>query len=78
MMGFGLGMGLWGLLAMVIFWALLIAGAIWLVRLLFPVVNQSDQGTKPSGSAEETIKLRYAQGELTEEQYQRMLEIVRR
>ena len=78
MMGFGFGMGLWGLLAMVIFWVLLIAVAIWLVRLLFPTVNQPDHETKPSRSAEKTLKVRYAQGELTEEQYQQMLEMVRR
>lgn len=80
MMGFGFGMGLWGLLAMVIFWAVLIAVAIWLVRLLFPTVNQSDyeHEMKSSRSAEEILKRRYVRGELTEEQYQQMLETVRR
>lgn len=36
MAGMGFGMGFFGLLTMLIFWAGLLALAIWLVSLLFP------------------------------------------
>jgi putative membrane protein len=75
MMGFGFGMGGLGLIFMVLFWVGLIVLAIWLVGLLFPSTKkQVNSGDERSPSAQEILKTRYAQGELTSEQYQEMLQ----
>lgn len=78
MMDYGLGMGIFGLVWMFIFWGGLIALAIWLIRLLFPSTEarrSDDHEGLPS--AQEILKTRYAQGELTAEQYQEMLQTIR-
>lgn len=78
MMGFGLGMGLFGFFWMLLFWGGLIALAVWLIRLLFPSVQaQADNHNEGTLSAPEILKTRYAQGELTAEQYQEMLQTIR-
>jgi putative membrane protein len=90
MMGFGFGMGIFGLLLMILFWGGLIALAVWLVSLLFPTAARTPEGisegassTKQpdnsnihSPSAQEILKARYARGELTQEQYQQMLQTI--
>ncbi len=69
MMGFGL-------IFMILFWVGLVALAIWLIGLLFPSAkkqdNAGDSGTP--ASAQEILKTRYARGEITQEQYQDMLQ----
>jgi putative membrane protein len=71
MMGYGY-MSMWGWLWMLLFWGGLIVLVIWLISRLFPTskpqVNQSDLLL----SAQEILDVRYAQGELTEQEYQRM------
>jgi putative membrane protein len=55
-------MGMW----MLIFWAGVVVLAIWVASWLFP-------STAPhSSSAREILDLRYARGELTQEQYRQM------
>jgi putative membrane protein len=82
MMGFGFGMGFLGLILMILFWGALIALAVWLVGLLFPATKRPDASrsaeltSKPPLTAREILKARYAQGELSDEQYQRMLQTV--
>jgi putative membrane protein len=76
MMGFGLGMGLFGLFWMLLFWGGVIALAVWLIRLLFPTVQKSEEGEKAALSAQEILRTRYAQGELTTGQYQEMLQTI--
>ena len=41
MAGMGFGMGFFGLLTMLVFWGGLLALAVWLVGLLFPASNNS-------------------------------------
>ncbi|MCQ3977468.1 MAG: SHOCT domain-containing protein [Anaerolineae bacterium] len=78
MMGLGLGMGLFGFFWMLLFWGGLIALAVWLIRLLFPSAQaQSDNHNEETLSAPEILKTHYAQGELTAEQYQEMLQTIR-
>jgi putative membrane protein len=62
----GLGMGLGGLM-MIIFWGLVIAGIVLLVR-------QFSRGDSVSGGATpvDVLKRRYAAGEITREQYEQM------
>ncbi len=69
----GFGMGLGGGLMMVLFWIVLIVGAVWLARGLFPIEQQSSvSSTRSELSADEVLKQRYARGEITKEQYEQM------
>ena len=68
----GIGMGLGGL-AMVLFWVILIVGAVWLARGLFPTSQQPPaSSSRPESSADEILKQRYARGEITKDQYEQM------
>ena len=70
-----IGFGFIGFILMLLFWILLIAGAVWLVRSIFPGSIKTDrsQGDQPSGPRE-ILDHRYARGEITREQYKVMLE----
>jgi len=68
-------MGL-GLIWMLLFWVGLIVLAVWLVGLLFPAAKKQNTDDNTSLSAEEILKIRYAQGELTAEEYQEMLRTI--
>ena len=70
-----MGFGFIGFVLMLLFWILLIAGAVWLVRSIFPDSNKKDipQANQPSGPRE-ILDHRYARGEITREQYKVMLE----
>jgi putative membrane protein len=70
-----MGFGLVGLFFMLIFWGLIIFGAIWLMRSIFPgAALPNVRGEEGSMSAREIIDQRYARGELTREQYLLMVE----
>lgn len=74
MMDYGWGiMGGFGFIWMLLFWGILITLAIWLVGRLFPTARV---GSGENPSAREILKRRYARGELTEEQYQQMLQTI--
>ena len=73
----GLGFGLFHFVWMFLLWVGLIALAIWLVSLLFPATKAQNGNNNPPLSALEILKTRYAQGELTAEQYQEMLQDIR-
>jgi putative membrane protein len=71
MTGFGMGFG--GGLVMVLFWIVLIVGAVWLVRSFFPTGQQpSASSTRSEPSAGEILKQRYVRGEITKEQFEQM------
>ena len=74
MMGFGFGMGLWGIFIMLLFWGGLIAMAVWLVGLMFPSSKTPSLNSGTPQSAEEILKIRYARGEITETEYKQMKE----
>jgi putative membrane protein len=71
MMGFGLA----GFVFMLLFWVLLVVGAVWLVKSIFPGSNKTNisRYDQPSGPRE-ILDHRYARGEITREQYKVMLE----
>ena len=72
-----MGFGFFGLLLMLLFWGLLIAGAAWLAKLV--LTGGSNTGFSVEGSrlsAREILDQRYAKGELTREMYQLMGEDV--
>ena len=69
----GFGMGLGGGLVMVLFWIVLIVGAVWLVRGLFLTGQQPlVSSTRSEPGADDMLKQRYARGEISKEQYDQM------
>ncbi len=75
--GLGMGFGVFGLVLMILFWGGLIALAVWLVRGLFPSVNQPPS---PLGEqnldAREILDRRFARGEISREEYDLMRETI--
>lgn len=69
--GYGIGMGIVGGLFMLLFWGLIIIGLVLLVRWLW---NQPRHGTSSGGieAPLDILKRRYARGEITKEEYDRM------
>lgn len=68
--GFG-GMGWAGWLGpvfMVLFWAAVIGLAVWLVRALS--TPRASEGGAPGSTALDTLKRRYAGGEITREEFE--------
>jgi putative membrane protein len=71
MHGFGFGYGGW--LVMILFWGLLIVGAVWLIRSLFSGGNYSSfRRSDREESAKEILDRRYASGEISREDYETM------
>ena len=59
---------------MLLFWGILIAGVVWLVRSICPGSNQTDTSSgDPHFSPREILDHRYARGEITREQFKVML-----
>lgn len=66
-----LGGGWWfGGLMMVAFWALVIGGVVWLVR----VVSPAGGGAAERSRAKAILEERFARGEISEEEFRRMRE----
>ncbi len=74
----GYGFGAFGWVFMIIFWVIVIGLGFWLVARIFPQVTNTLSSTNATGqdqreeSGLEIIKRRYAQGEITETEYQEM------
>jgi putative membrane protein len=78
MLGFGMGFGLVGLLLMGLFWAGLIAVAVWVVRSVFPSGQHGPTPPVETGeNARDILDRRYARGEITREQYDLMKHEIR-
>jgi putative membrane protein len=70
-----MGFGFFGLLLMLLFWGLLIAGAVWLVKVI--LTGGASSGVLADRnrlSASEILNQRYAKGEITREQHVLMSE----
>ncbi len=70
--GFGFGGMLFGGLLMLAFWVLIIGGAVWWVVTL---ARGTATNAHPPGSAQtplEILRMRYAKGEITKEQFDEM------
>jgi putative membrane protein len=78
-----MGFGGWGTIYMIVFWAIIIALAVWLLSRLFPSgtdytspprhnqTGWSDSVESPSvESPIEVLKRRYARGEITKMEYE--------
>lgn len=55
----------------------LVAVVAWLVVRIFPKVRGDERPEAPRDSAEEILRERFARGEITAEEYQRSIEILR-
>jgi putative membrane protein len=79
MMFYGNGMSGWGMLLMTVsnllFWALVIAGVVALVRYVRP--DRPDDRPAPQASTpDRMLAERYARGEIDEEEYTRRLQVL--
>ncbi len=71
MMGWGYGMGWFGPILMAVFWVALIAGIVFLVRWAAVSGRFREQG-KSEESALDILKKRYARGEITKDEFEKM------
>lgn len=65
----GLGMG-FGILFLVIFWGVLILGAVWLVRSIFAAGEGRSGAGRAAATPREILDQRYARGELSRDEYE--------
>ena len=65
---YGMGMGGGGMIFMALFWVVIIVGAIYLIKLL---TDKGGNGAQTE-SAEEILKKRYAKGEISQEEYDKI------
>ncbi len=78
MMGLGMGFGVLGLVLTLLLLIGLTAGAVIVIRALFPGANQS-RSTEMSagGNARQILDERYARGEISRAEYENMKEDLR-
>lgn len=78
-MYWGQGMGGWGILLMsvstLLFWALVIAGVVALVRYVGPAAPQRNVAAE-TATPQRLLAERFARGEIDEEEYRRRLAIL--
>ena len=73
MMGGGIMGSGFGFIWMLLFWGGLIVLAVWLIGVLFPSTSdKAGDDIVASPSAQDILKARYANGELTTEEYLEM------
>jgi putative membrane protein len=70
---FGMGFGGGGIF-MILFWILIIMGAVYLVKILIGGTS----GKKKSESAQEVLAKRFAKGEMSKEEFEDAMEVLRR
>ena len=69
---YGMGIG-FGWLFMILFWALVIMGIIYLVKML---AGNTGPAT-PKETAEDILRKRFARGELSREEFEKALQVLR-
>lgn len=68
--GWGPGYGLFGWLMMLLFWILIIVGAVLIIRWL--VAETGSRGAAAGDTTLDILKRRYAKGEITKDQFEAM------
>ncbi len=71
---FGMGFGGGGIF-MILFWILIILGVVYLVKI---VLGGSSAAEKKSESAQEVLEKRFARGEMSKEEFEDAMEVLRR
>lgn len=69
---YGMGVG-FGWLFMILFWILVVLGIIYLVKVLVGGTGKSP----PRETAEDILKKRFAKGELSREEFEKAMEVLR-
>ena len=69
--GMGMNFGILGMVFMLLFWVLLILGAVWVTKALFGNIKPPPRKDS-SQTPREILDQRYARGEITREQYEIM------
>ena len=64
-------------LLLIVFLGGLVAVVVWLGVRIFPKVRRDERLEAPRDSAEEILRERFARGEITAEEYQRSIKILR-
>lgn len=62
------GMGSGGMIFMVLFWIVIIVGVLYLIKLM----TDKDGSNVQAESAEEILKKRYAKGEISQEEFEKI------
>ena len=73
--GFDYGMGFGGIF-MILFWVLIILGIIYFIKAL--AESSSSEEIKETESAEEILKKRFATGEISKEELEDSMEVLRK
>jgi putative membrane protein len=68
----GFGLRLVGTLLSLVFWALIIGGGVWLVVRLVRGSSLAPNTSAPAQTSLDILKMRYAKGEITKEQFEQM------
>lgn len=67
------GMGWFGMIFMLLFWALIIAGIVFLIRWLVQSTgSRGSSGADTGSQAMDILKERYARGEISQDEYESM------
>lgn len=74
--GGGWGMGWWGFIPMLLFWGLIIAGVVFLIKVLAQGRAREGKGNPDSSRALEALKERFPQGEITKEEFGQMKKVI--
>ena len=72
----GWGMGWWGFIPMLLFWGLIIAGVVFLIKVLAQGRTKTGSGFSETSNPLEVLKERYARGEITKEEYRQMKKVI--
>ena len=71
---FGMGFG-GGWIFMILFWGLVILGVVYLAKVL---LGGSSKEEKKSESAQEVLEKRFAKGEISKEEFEDAMEVLKR
>ena len=71
---FGMGFGGGGIF-MILFWGLIILGVVYLVKML---LGGGSNEEKKSESAQEVLEKRFAKGEMSKEEFEDAMEVLKR
>lgn len=72
------GMGIGMMFFMLVFWVLVIAGGVALIRWLWKGADGPASGLAAGGMAEEILKTRYAKGEIDKQEFEAKLSDIRK
>ena len=73
----GWGMGWWGIIPMLLFWGLIIAGVVFLIKVLAKGGSSKGSGFSDTSRSLEILDERFARGEITQKELEQMKKVIR-